>query len=983
MDNSQRLTPPGKRSTIAFLTAQMTDSNGMELWRGVTQAARDNEANLICFVGDELQIPIGFRAQANVLYEFISPEQVDGLVIWGSTFSNYMDMAAVAQFCERHRTLPIVTIATPLPGIPCVLLDNYQAMYDAMVHLITVHQHTRIACIRGPKGSPEANERYRAYIDVLRDYGIPFDPELVEEADYWNKPFGRTAIDAFFTRLKMPLQAVVAACDAIAIDAIDALQLRELRVPGDVAVMSFDDAIEGRYASPPLTSVPIPYYAQGRRAVELLLDVFAGKPAPERVMLAPNLIVRQSCGCVHPTVKRAAVGRITPTGTPLHTAAARQEQFLCDLVQQMINFPTTSVRVWGTRLLDTFIAEMQGAATGTFLAAFDGVLCQVYANNGNLGDWQEAITILRRHTLPFLGTVDELAKADDLWQQAQVMLGQMMQRTQAHQAVLAEQAAQELRELEAALITSFDLDSLLRVVAEGLPRLGIPGCALALYDDPQRPTGGARCLLAYAEQRELEIPQEERHFPSQQLVPRGFLPQVRPYHLVVESLYFQESQIGFIVFEPGPRDGKIYEILRSQISSALQGALLVQRVQQHSAELARKQYIIETFMANIPDAIYFKDRDCRLIQVNQAYANLFGASDPANLVGKTDFDFFPEEQARSKFEVEQEILRTGQPLVNLEEPDADNRWSLTTKMPLRDENGAIIGTFGISRDITALKHTQAALEHAYADVERRVKERTAELQQEIAHRIHAEEKIRILNAELERRVQERTAVLEAVNRELQDFAYVVSHDLKAPLRGIAHLAQWLVEDYRGQFDEDGQKMIALMVGRANRMENLIEGILQYSRIGHANMSEGVVDLRLLVLAVIETLAVPEHIRITTIGEFPVVRYNMTRMTQIFQNLIGNAIKFIDKPEGIITISCQNHGDSWLFRVTDNGPGIEARHYERIFKIFQTLTARDQFESTGIGLAVVKKIVELYGGKIWVESIVGEGSTFLFTLPRTS
>jgi DNA-binding LacI/PurR family transcriptional regulator len=194
VETGRDVSSQNKRLTIAFLTAQIIDTNGMDLWLGVANAARTNDVNLICVVGDELRVTIGFRAQATVLYEFVSAEHLDGLVIWGSTFINYMDMTAVAQFCERHRSLPMVTIATPLPGIPCVFMDNYQAMYNAMVHLIDIHQHTRIVFIRGPKGSLIANERYRAYTDALHDHGIPFDPALVESADYWNKPFGTKAI---------------------------------------------------------------------------------------------------------------------------------------------------------------------------------------------------------------------------------------------------------------------------------------------------------------------------------------------------------------------------------------------------------------------------------------------------------------------------------------------------------------------------------------------------------------------------------------------------------------------------------------------------------------------------------------------------------------------------------------------------------------------------------------------------------------------
>jgi light-regulated signal transduction histidine kinase (bacteriophytochrome) len=235
---------------------------------------------------------------------------------------------------------------------------------------------------------------------------------------------------------------------------------------------------------------------------------------------------------------------------------------------------------------------------------------------------------------------------------------------------------------------------------------------------------------------------------------------------------------------------------------------------------------------------------------------------------------------------------------------------------------------------------------------------------------------------LMQRIREHSSELKATNKDLQDFAYVVSHDLKAPLRGIARLALWIAEDYGEHFDEKGREMVELLIGRVKRLDNLIDGVLQYSRIGRTDTEEMPVDLSQLVHAVIEGLAVPPNIHISTEGMFPVVHYNMTRLTQVFQNLISNAVKFLDTSHGRITIACLEQEKTWLFSITDNGPGIEKRYQEKIFQIFQVLTPRDQRESTGIGLALVKKIVELYGGQIWVESTVGEGSTFSFTLPKT-
>ncbi len=223
--------------------------------------------------------------------------------------------------------------------------------------------------------------------------------------------------------------------------------------------------------------------------------------------------------------------------------------------------------------------------------------------------------------------------------------------------------------------------------------------------------------------------------------------------------------------------------------------------------------------------------------------------------------------------------------------------------------------------------------------------------------------------------------IQNVNNELKDFAYVVSHDLKAPLRGIKALTQWLSTDYGDKFDEEGTEQMALLVNRVDRMQNLIDGILQYSRVGRTEEKHVEIDLNKLLPSVIDMVSPPENIEITVDENLPTIACERTRITQIFENLLSNAVKYMDKPEGRIRIGCDDEGDFWKFSVADNGPGIEQQHFERIFRIFQTLQARDELESTGVGLTVTKKVVELYGGNIWLESEVGKGTTFFFTLPR--
>jgi len=270
--------------------------------------------------------------------------------------------------------------------------------------------------------------------------------------------------------------------------------------------------------------------------------------------------------------------------------------------------------------------------------------------------------------------------------------------------------------------------------------------------------------------------------------------------------------------------------------------------------------------------------------------------------------------------------------------DGSTRWVKNTLVRHFDSQGKLQSYDGLLKDITERKQTQ--------------KKQTELLKQ-----------------------------IEKANREQKEFAYVASHDLKAPLRGISSLAGWISSDYGDKLGDKGQEQIDLLLGRVDRMQKLIDGILQYSRVGRVEEEKMAVDLNELVPEIIDLLAPPENIEIVIDNELPAVECGETRITQVFQNLLSNAVKYIDKPQGQIRIGCVEEGNCWKFSVADNGSGIEEEHFERIFQIFQTLSRHDENGGTGIGLTVVKKIVELYGGEIWVESKLGEGTTFLFTLPK--
>lgn len=227
------------------------------------------------------------------------------------------------------------------------------------------------------------------------------------------------------------------------------------------------------------------------------------------------------------------------------------------------------------------------------------------------------------------------------------------------------------------------------------------------------------------------------------------------------------------------------------------------------------------------------------------------------------------------------------------------------------------------------------------------------------------------------------AALAQSNRELDQFAYVASHDLKAPLRGIANLSQWIEEDLGAQVSATTRQHLELLRGRVHRMEALIDGVLEYSRVGRSNALPEPVDLQQLTREVVELLSLPGHVRLEIPAALPTLVTERLPLQQVLLNLIGNAVKHNRAADPVVRLEVTPAADGQEFRVTDNGSGIAPEFHERIWGIFQTLEARDTVEGTGIGLALVRKIVEGRGGRVWIDSAEERGATFGFTWPTGS
>lgn len=304
---------------------------------------------------------------------------------------------------------------------------------------------------------------------------------------------------------------------------------------------------------------------------------------------------------------------------------------------------------------------------------------------------------------------------------------------------------------------------------------------------------------------------------------------------------------------------------------------------------------------------------------------------------------------------ERSIYRTEHRIIRAD--NGKDVWLASFGQALYDEAGQAVRFIGIILDITDRKRAEQVLQQAKEDLEIKVQERTTELKQ--------------LNENLVRS-----------NQELEQFAYVASHDLQEPLRAVTGYTQLLVQDYQERLDESAQEYTAYIVDGAKRMQQLIQDLLAYSRVGTRDLTFASTDCNVVLKQVLRNLqvAIAENNAAIVLDSLPTVIADKNQLTQLFQNLIGNAIKFRREAPPQIHISAELKDGEWLFRVQDNGIGMKSRYLDRIFEIFKRLHTRTEFPGTGIGLAICKKIVDRHSGRIWAESEPGIGTTFYFTIP---
>jgi PAS domain S-box-containing protein len=515
---------------------------------------------------------------------------------------------------------------------------------------------------------------------------------------------------------------------------------------------------------------------------------------------------------------------------------------------------------------------------------------------------------------------------------------------------------------------------------------------------------------------------------------------------------------------------RLFRMAIGQDVTELMAANAPQRPGPTTQELDQTRLMQRQVLEALPLRIFWKDRQSRYMGCNQAFAEDAGFASPGELIGRSDYDIAPAQNAARYQADDRAIMDSRQPRLNYDElqikKDGRQVWVRTSKTPLIDRAGQVYGILGIFSDVTTQKQVEnelreserrfrATFEHAGVGIIHtgmdhrllRVNPRICELLgytqiemlsrafEDITHPddlamsreiiqpilsgevdvyrtekrylrkdgslLWAQISVSLVRSELseplyfvtivedisERKqaqllLEERTRDLARSNADLEQFAYLTSHDLQEPLRMVASFTQLLERRYRGQLDERADDYIHFITEGAQRMQRLINDLLTYSRVGSRGRPFAALDAEDLLRQAAENLqiAMEEAGAILTHDALPRVSGDESQLIQLLQNLIGNAIKFRSAAPPQIHVSAQPKGSQWVIAVRDNGIGIDPQYFERIFVLFQRLHLREEYPGTGIGLAICKRIVERHNGRIWVESTPGQGSTFYFSLP---
>ncbi len=566
------------RRRVALLMDAVEDDYQIGIVRGACQAAEPANVQLVCIAGGVVgDKRADRRSERNFLFDLIEPHQFAGVLSLSGSLSNQLGLEKFSGFIEKFSNLPLVNLGVEIPRSHSITVNGAAGMRAVISHQIRVHNHRRIAFIRGPVSSTEAEQRYDAYRAVLEENGIALDPRLVLQGS-WLRESGTLAVRELLGQRGVrpeSLNAIVAANDYMALGAMDALSEHGIAVPAEIAVTGFDDLDVTRCAVPPLTTVRQPTEALGREGLKRVISMLNGGEEPLLSELQAQVVERRSCGCAK-VVADSEQRRPPPAGRSFEAAIVERRALICAELARVAHGALFGVGSgWEQRLLTALLNDLTDERSSDFLPAIDHVLVKLERSGGNLGVCQTLLAVLRRE-IKLCAAEDPamLARGDDLFEAARGLVSEFLVRVEIARKLQTVAQLREFSQLSSLLLGEQDLATLRHTFEDRFRALGIPALALGVFTEPGKVTPNCLCLAAYGSSRQ---PTVSETFRASDFGPRDLFAQERGA-LLVQPLVFEGEPMGILTVVLGGVELAIFEQLREMLGAGLRGFRLT-RVQ--------------------------------------------------------------------------------------------------------------------------------------------------------------------------------------------------------------------------------------------------------------------------------------------------------------------------------------------------------------------------------------------------------------------
>lgn len=595
-----------KRPTIAFMLNQMEGTFHESIWHAITDAAEARDVNLVIFSGKSFRATWWYEHHENAVYQYISPEQFDGIISTTGTIAAYIGLEKYNEYLKNYRNIPIVSLLNELPGLPSLLVENKSGIKSVVDHLIEVHHYDKIAFVCGPETNDEAILRLNGYLESLKEHNIAVDERLILPGSFI-RISGEKALDTLLDDLKIMPQAVVAANDDMVLGVLDSMKKRGLKVPQDIAITGFDDNDSVKYSVPPITSVYQPIEILVKKSMDVMLDMIAGKPVENTYYFSSIPHIRQSCGCfpvqdnISDHRNKSLEDTQACTEGPECLSADSLIKAMADALYENSTYNQDQTGFLVPLAENLLVLNDTGGPKGQFIPLLNDIISHsVFTREENL-NWEKALTVLSDKLKKLPRNDRENSELSSIIPKIPLIWNDIKKRIDGYKKARTSDMETEIFSLSVNLNGMVEIKDLMNITLLRLKPLGIKDCWVSLYDgtsnqqnymDWSVPEYSCN-ILTYQEHQNISSSEEGFPFKTKDIIPGGLSSLKERFSLLVRILYSREVNHGFMVCSLTNRLVTVYINTHIQLCTSLQTAKFYKQQVKAKEELSRKTQDLE------------------------------------------------------------------------------------------------------------------------------------------------------------------------------------------------------------------------------------------------------------------------------------------------------------------------------------------------------------------------------------------------------